>query len=109
MTQNRKWNSIINWLLIVLAVGIVFLTNRNDCHFNEEKKLETCNIAKQDSLECKQMESISSMLKKTTVQLDSIKCIQKENSKIEVQNNGFIKKSLNQIGYIEQQILNVIK
>lgn len=109
MTQDRKWNRIIVCILIILAVVIVFLANRNDCRFNEEKEFETCKIAKQDSLECKQMEIISSILKETTIQLDSIRYFQKENSNIEVLNNDSIKQSINQIRQIEQQILNVIK
>lgn len=48
------------------------------------------------------------MLEEATVQLDSVRRIQKMNSEIEVQNNESIKKSLNQIERTVQQILNEI-
>lgn len=109
MAQGKKWNIIVSGALFVLAVVVVFLTSRNDCRFNEEKELEAGEIIRRDSSEYKHLENMSSMLKETTIQLDSIRRIQQESGKIELQNNEAIKKSLNQIRLIEQQILNAIK
>lgn len=109
MAQTEKWNRFLVLALVVLAVVIVFLAIRNDCRFREREEFEANMIARQDSLECKQMECMSYMLEEATVQLDSVRRIQKMNSEIEVQNSESIKKSLNQIERTVQQILNEIK
>lgn len=109
MAQTEKWDRFLVLALVVLAVVIVILAIRNDCRFRERKEFEANMIARQDSSECKQMECMSYMLEEATIQLNSVRRIQKMNSEIEVQNNESIKKSLNQIERTVQQILNEIK
>lgn len=55
MAQTEKWNRFLVLALVVLAVVIVFLAIRNDCRFREREEFEANMIARQDSLECKQM------------------------------------------------------
>jgi membrane-associated HD superfamily phosphohydrolase len=109
MVQTEKRNRFLVLALVVLAAVIVFLTIRNDFRFREREEFEANMIARQDSLECKQMECMSSMLEEATVQLGSVRRIQKRNNEIEAQNNESIKKSLNQIVRTAQQILNSMK
>lgn len=107
--QGGKWNLIIVLALFLLAVVIVFLTIRNDCHFNEKEVFEASKIGKRDSFMYKQMDSLSSKLTETIIQLDSIRNTQKENSEMEIRNHESIKKSQNQIRRTGRITLNSMK
>lgn len=95
--QGGKWNIIIVLALIVLSAIVVFFTIRNDCHFNEKEVFEASKMAKRDSFLHEQMDSFSSKLAETIVQLDSIRNTQKMNSEMEIRYHESIMKSLEQI------------
>lgn len=82
MKQGKKWNSIINWSLFLLALIVVFFAIRNDLIFNEERHRNAKEITAQEDLVREQMSRVLLQLKEITIQLDSIFYITKDNSEI---------------------------
>lgn len=98
----KNADKIVVLVLIIICAAIAFLTIRNDRHYNSEAS----RIASQDSSARKQMDSLSTMLNDATTQLDSIRCLQKENIKIVNRDLDSINKSLEKIGRIGQRKIN---
>ena len=110
MSMNEKWKSrIIILALIVVSAFIFFLAFRNDCRYNEVRRIEAIDNVVRDSLVYKQREIVTSTLNKVTVRLDSIYINQKGDYEMVIRDMDTIKQSLNQIGRTGRQILNSTK
>lgn len=72
MKQCKRWNSIINWSPLLLALIVVFFAIRNDLIFNEERHRNAKEIPAQEDLVQEQMNRVLLQLKEITIQLDSI-------------------------------------
>ena len=102
----KNADKIVVLALISICAAIAFLTIRNDRHYNNERQSEASRIASQDSSARKQMDSLSMMLNDATTQLDSIRCLQKDNIKIVNRDLDSINKSLEKIARIGQRKIN---
>lgn len=102
----KSKNKTVILALAVLCLAIVFLAIRNDVRFIEERKQKVRQKASLDSTARTQTDSLTSVLKNVSNQLDSIRCAQNEHNDMMKRDIDSIKSSLDQIKRIERQKLN---
>lgn len=105
----RRKDIIFTILVAAMIIVIAFLAINNDMYFNESRDLNIRENEKQDSIVAEQTNKLRDGLNVVTVQLDSMKEIQKKNDEIERRHYEITKHSLDQIKIAQRQVLNEMK